>query len=115
MIKLEELINELDLEVLSEGVSLDREVLSGCCCDLLSWVMAHGKRNAIWITVQAHVNVVAVASLLELSGVILPSGVTMDEKTIEKAQEEGVTILSSKMDAFQLSGMLYKLGVGSER
>jgi hypothetical protein len=47
MIKLEELINELDLEVLSEGVSLDREVLSGCCCDLLSWVMAHGKRNAI--------------------------------------------------------------------
>ena len=85
---IEELIEELDLKILSEGSDLSREVISGCCCDLLSWVMAHGKKDSIWITVQAHVNVVAVASLLELAGVILPSGITMDEKTIEKAREE---------------------------
>ena len=114
MRKLEELVRKLDLEIISEGGGLDREVLSGCCCDLLSWVMAHGKKGAIWVTVQAHVNVVAVASLLELAGVILPSGITMDEKAVEKAREEGITILSSKMDAFHLSGMLYKMGIGSE-
>ncbi|HHU49497.1 MAG TPA: AraC family transcriptional regulator [Clostridiales bacterium] len=109
---MEELVKELDLTVLTKGAGLNREVLSGCCCDLLSWVMAHGKKDAVWITVQAHANVVAVASLLELAGVILPSGISMDEKTIQKAQEEGVTILSSRMDAFELAGKLYEMGIG---
>ena len=113
-IRLKDLIEKLDFKILSEGSDLNREVLSGCCCDLLSWVMAHGKKDTIWITVQAHVNVVAVASLLELAGVILASGITMDEKIVEKAKEEGITILSSKMDAFELAGKLYKMGIGSK-
>ena len=86
-IRLKDLIEKLDFKILSEGSDLNREVLSGCCCDLLSWVMANGKKNDIWITVQTHVNIVAVASLLELSGIIISSGLTVDKKTIEKAKD----------------------------
>jgi len=74
--------------------------------------MANGKKDSIWITVQAHMNVVAVASLLDLAGVILASGVVMEEKAIEKAKEEGITILSSELDSFELAGRLYKMGIG---
>ena len=114
MKKLDSIAKELGLTILSPGSGLEREVSSGCCCDLLSWVMANGKKDAVWITVQIHLNVIAVASLLELSGVIIPSGMAVDEKTIQKAKEEDVTILSSDMDAFRLTGKLYQMGIGLE-
>ena len=41
----------------------DREIACGYSCDLLSWVMAHGKQDMAWVTVQAHLNVIAVAVL----------------------------------------------------
>ncbi|NLC44287.1 MAG: AraC family transcriptional regulator [Clostridiales bacterium] len=114
MKKLENIVEELDLRILSKRHGLEQEVSSACCCDLLSWVMANGKKNAIWITVQTHVNVIAVASLLDLAAVIIPSNMNVDEKTIEKAQDEGVTILSTHLDAFNLTGMLYNMGIRSE-
>ncbi len=52
----------------------DREVTCGYTCDLLSWVMAHGKAGMAWITVQTHMNVIAVASLMEMAAVIIPEG-----------------------------------------
>ncbi len=114
MKKLENIVDELDLRILSKGHGLEQEVSSACCCDLLSWVMANGKKNGIWITVKTHVNVIAVASLLDLAAVIIPSNMNVDEKTIEKAQDEGVTILSTHLDAFNLTGMLYNMGIRSE-
>ena len=114
MKKLKNIVEELDLKILSSGHGLEQEISSGCCCDLLSWVMANGKKNAIWITVQNHVNIIAVASLLDLAGVIIPSNMNVDVKTIEKAQEEGVTILSTPLHAFQLTGMLFNMGIRAE-
>lgn len=114
MRKLEDIVKELNLNVLSGASYLNRDVTSGCCCDLLSWVMAHGKKDAVWITVQTHVNVVAVASLLELAAIIIPSGMSVDEKTLGKAEEEGIVILSSQSNAFQLAGLLYNMGLGKD-
>ncbi|HHY83555.1 MAG TPA: hypothetical protein GX505_12905 [Clostridiales bacterium] len=111
MKKLKDIVRELNLKVLSGVSNLDREASSGCCCDLLSWVMANGKKDSVWITVQTHINIVAVASLLEIAAIIIPSGMPVDEKTISKAETEGVVILSSQYDAFQLSGMLYNMGL----
>jgi hypothetical protein len=113
-IKLEDIVKKLDLKVLTKGTSLSSNVSSGYCCDLLSWVMANGKKDAVWITVQTHTNVVAVASLLELAGIIIPSGIPVDGKTIEKAEEEGITVLSSQLGAFELSGLLYQMGIGTD-
>lgn len=94
---------------------MDTNVVDGYSCDLLSWVMANGKKNGIWITVQTHTNIVAVASLLELAGIIIPNSIPIDPKTLQKAEEEGVAILSSDMNTFELSGVLYQLGIGSKR
>ena len=53
---------------------LDREVKCGYSCDLLSWVMAHGAESMAWVTVQTHMNVIAVAALHDMSCVIIPEG-----------------------------------------
>ena len=55
----------------------DREVQGAYCCDLLSWVMAHGAAGMAWVTVQTHMNVIAVATLHEMSCVIIPEGAQM--------------------------------------
>ena len=73
----------------------DTEVTCGYTCDLLSWVMAHGKAGMAWITVQTHMNVIAVASLMEMAAVIIPEDIEMEEATLQKAKEEDITVLQS--------------------
>ena len=63
--KVRELQEKIGATVLTGEVGLDNEIESGYCCDLLSWVMAHGKQGMAWITVQTHMNVIAVSVLME--------------------------------------------------
>jgi hypothetical protein len=111
MIKLRDLIEKLSLEVKSAAAHLDREVTGGYASDLLSDVMANSKPGNIWITLQIHTNIVAVAGLKELAGIILVNGRTPEEDTLRKAEEEKIPILVSKLPAFELVGRLYQLGV----
>jgi len=106
---LEELIEHLALEIVTKGAISKRRVEGGYASDLLSWVMAHAKENEVWITIQSHQNIVAVASLLNLAGIIVSEGVKVDENTIKKADEENIPILSSKKSTYELCGILYNL------
>lgn len=89
----------------------DRALSRGYACDLLSWVMAHAEPGTAWITVQNHMNVIAVASLMDFACVILPEGVTMAEDVRRKAEEEGVPVLRSGLSAYRLSGLLSAAGL----
>ena len=107
-----DLIESLPARVLTGEAHLDREVADGYCCDLLSWVMAHGKRNGAWITVQTHLNTVAVASLLELACIIVPEDIEVNDQTLTKAEEEGIAVLGTSLTGYQASGRLISLGIG---
>ena len=72
------------------------EVSCGYTCDLLSWVMAHGAAGMAWVTVQTHMNVIAVASLMEMAAVIIPEGIEMEAPSLEKAKEEGISVLEAR-------------------
>ena len=84
-----QLIEPLELTLLTPQTSLEREVTGGCVCDLLSFVMARGDAGMAWITVQTHLNVIAVASLHEFSCVIVAEGSAVEPETLAKATEEG--------------------------
>ncbi|MDD3654876.1 MAG: AraC family transcriptional regulator [Desulfotomaculaceae bacterium] len=87
--------------------------VAGCYCgDLLSYVMAHAKEGDVWLTSQTHQNIVAVAVLLNLPCIILVENKLPNEDTLSKAQREGIVLLGSSDNAFQLSGRLYALGLG---
>ena len=106
-----EVAQALGLEVVTGQRRLTREVTGGCVSDLLSYVMGTAKAGNLWITIQVHPNIVGVVELLDLSGVVVADGQAPEEATIEKAREQGTTLLTSKETAFQLAGRLYELGV----
>ena len=109
---LQEIIEKLNLTVLTTPVDFARQVpSSGYAADLLSCVMAGARQKGLWITLQAHTNVVAVASLLELSAVIITEGAAPEPATISTANEKGVTLLSSAMTTYQVVGKLWEMGL----
>lgn len=109
--KLQELISNLSLEVKTPSLDLDREVTGGYASDLLSDVIGNAKEGSVWITLQIHLNIIAVASLKGLSGIILVNNRIPDEDTIKKASAENIPVMVSSLPAFELAGRLYTLGV----
>ena len=109
--RLADLVDALGLEVKSGHDSLNREVTGGYASDLLSDVIANSCEGGLWITLQVHLNIVAVATMKELAGVILVNGREPEEDTVRRAETEGVPLMVSRMPAFELVGRLYDLGI----
>jgi hypothetical protein len=112
---LSEIAAKLGLKVLNPGAGLGDEVTIGYASDMLSDAMGHAPPGAIWITIQAHPNVIAVASLLSLAGIVFPAGAHPDETTIRKAADEQITLLSTDLPKFEVVGGLYSLGIRGAR
>jgi len=106
-----ELAKKLGFKFLCVERKGDVPVSGGYVCDLLSDVMAHTKQGDLWVTRQVHENIVAVASLKDLAGIVLVNGRAPEEKTIQKAEQEGVALLLSELPAFEVVGRLYQEGV----
>jgi len=109
--KIKEIVERLNLKVKSGENRLDNEITGGYASDLLSDVLANSKEGNIWITLQIHQNIVAVASAKELSGIIIVNGREPEEETIKKAKEEDIPIMVSQLPTFELIGKLYTLGI----
>jgi hypothetical protein len=108
---LKEIIDGLGLEVKTTELDLNREVTGGYVSDLLSDVIGNSKEGYIWLTIQVHLNIVAVASLKGLSGIILVNNRKPDDETMKKAVQENIPIMTSPSPAFDLVGRLYALGL----
>ena len=93
----------------------DREIACGYTCDLLSHVMGKGQADMAWITVQAHMNVIAVAALLDFACVVIPENLPVDETIIAKAAQEDIIMISCEQTAFELVNVLHKGGVPSAK
>jgi len=106
----QEIVDALQLNVLN-AADLSREIRDGYASDLLSCVMAGAKAGDVWVTLQAHPNVIAVALLLELSAVIITEDVTPDEETMRKARLESVNLLTATRDTFSVVSELAALGI----
>ncbi|MEN6417130.1 MAG: serine kinase [Armatimonadota bacterium] len=96
--------NEVDAQV---------EVTSGYASDLLSDVLAKGISGAIWVTNQKHVNIIGVAVMLSLAGVVIAGGIEPDENTVEKSKEEAVPLYTTEMSLYETVSKLHDLGIGS--
>ena len=93
----------------------DREIVCGYTCDLLSHVMGRGQADMAWITVQTHMNVIAVAALLDFACVIIPENLPVEAPIVKKAQDEEIIILSSDKTAYELVELLAGNGVPSAK
>jgi len=113
--KLRELVKKFNLEVKCAADRLDRKIEGGYVSDLLSDVIANGRAGDAWVTLQVHQNIVGVASLKDLAAIIIINGRQPEENTIEKAENEGIPIMVSKMSAFELVAGLCSAGISGAR
>ncbi|MDR2414606.1 MAG: serine kinase [Odoribacteraceae bacterium] len=104
-----EIIGPLELTACSGQQGMDKEVTGGYTSDLLSDVMGHAREGQVWITLQAHGNVMAVASLKELAAVVLVKGRRPDEEAAAASDREGIPVFSTPLGAFEASGILHGL------
>ena len=109
---LQEIIDILNLKVLTEPKDFSKIILSsGYSSDLLSCVMASAQHQGVWVTLQSHINIVAVAALLDLSAVIITENAIPEETTIAKANSEGITLLATPKPTFSVVGELWEMGL----
>ena len=109
---LQQIIDRLNLTVLTEPRDFTSiQPSGGYTSDLLSCVMAGAKSNYIWITLQAHLNIVAVAALLEVAAIIITENARPDPATIAKANEQDIILLSTSQPTYEIDGKLWEMGI----
>ncbi len=109
---LRQILAQLPLDVKAVASGLDAQVTGGYAADLLSCAMAGARRGNIWVTLQGHLNVVAIASLNELAAIVVTEDKPVAPDTLAKADAEGIPVLSTSLTTFEVVGRLWELGVG---
>ena len=107
--KVRDLMDKMGLTLFSGELCLDKDVTGGYVSDLLSDVMGNASEGQVWITLQSHKNIMAVASLKDLAAVILVKGQVPDTDTMAHSNEEQVPILGTDQEAFETAGKIYQL------
>ncbi|MGL5674800.1 MAG: DRTGG domain-containing protein [Cellulosilyticaceae bacterium] len=92
---------KMNLGLLTGEEGLEREIRDGHVGDLLSYVMAHAKEGDVWVTIQGHINTVAVASLVGVSAIVLAAKSEATEEMLAKAKEEGIPVLTTPLSSFE--------------
>ncbi|MFW6224324.1 MAG: DRTGG domain-containing protein [Bacteroidota bacterium] len=105
----QQLIEKLSLKVFGGEKGLENEISGGYVSDLLSDVMGNADAGEVWVTLQTHKNVMAIASLKDLAAIILVNNHQPEEDTLAQANEEGVPLLGTELSTFEVTGKLYKL------
>lgn len=109
---LQQIIDQLNLNVLTQLHDFSSILpTGGYSSDLLSCVMAGAKKGNIWITLQAHLNIVAVAALNEVAAIIITENAQPDAVSIAKANQQGVILLSTTKSTYEISGKLWQMGI----
>jgi len=106
--KVREIVKAFDLTIFSGESGLDNEVTGGYSSDLLSDVMGNAEEGQIWITLQIHKNIMAVAMLKEISAIILVKGLIPEDDVKAISNEKEIPVLGTSLDAFSLAGKIYE-------
>ena len=107
--KVKEIVDALKLKVFSGTEGLNREVEGGYTSDLLSDVMGHSDAGQVWVTLQTHKNVMAIASLKELAAIVLVKGFEPEADCSAQSNIEGIPILGTEDESFEITGKIYNL------
>lgn len=106
---IKEFTEKLDLNVLVEGDDLERQITDCYIGDLLSWVMGRAPADCAWLTVMGNINSIAVATLADVSCIVLTENAALDDEAKKKAELHGVTILSTEENSYHTAAKLYEL------
>lgn len=101
--KVKDLLKEENFTIIAGEEGIQRDLQGVYIGDLLSWVMAHLQENEAWITIQSHVNVIAVGVLNDAACILLAEGAYLDDDAKEKADQESLPVIKTSMSAYELA------------
>ena len=107
------MVSALSLDIVDEIYPTKVLITGGYASDLLSHVMSKAEPGNVWVTMQGHPNIVAVAVLIELSAVIVAGGVIPETDTLRKAHEEGIALFTTPLSTYEICGKLYSKGINN--
>lgn len=110
--RIDELVQTFGLQIVAGHRGLARRATDGYCGDLLSDVIAHAPEGGVWVTIQTHPNVIAVAVLRDMAAVIVTNGQMPDAATRTKADQEGIPLLLWPRTSFEIAAKLFAAGIG---
>lgn len=110
---LSELISKFGLTVYAPPADGKVEVAHGYASDLLSDVIANAGRDSLWVTMQIHVNIIAVAALKDVAAIVIVSNHKPADDTIAMATQKGVCVLGTGMTTFETCGRFYAAGISA--
>jgi serine kinase of HPr protein (carbohydrate metabolism regulator) len=113
-VTIQELVKALPLKVISGQSNLEKEIKGGYVSDLLSNVMGQAQVGNLWVTMQGHQNIVAVALLAGLPGIIVAGNVEPEPEAVRKAAAEDIVLLTTTLSSYEVVGRLYQLGITGE-
>lgn len=108
---LTELLEHPELRITPLTGPFQRPVAGGYVSDLLSDVLANARPGNLWVTIQVNRNVAAVASLQELSAVLIANDRQPQEDLLDLARDQGLTVMRTPLTTYEVVGRLYALGV----
>ncbi|HHX59713.1 MAG TPA: AraC family transcriptional regulator [Epulopiscium sp.] len=106
-----ELLELLPVELKTSTETGNNPIKGVYCGDLLSWVMAKAQSGNVWITIQSHINVIAVASLIGIPAIIIVEGSEIDDDVIKKAEEEEIAIFTTHKPAYEIASLCAGKGI----
>lgn len=102
------------LEVLNEGFTTGREITVPFCCDFLSFALSRAPSGCAWVTVMGNINTLGVAAMVDAACIILAEGASMDMAALQKAKEEGISVLRTHEPVFETALQIYRIIHGSD-
>ncbi len=106
--KVYEIAETIGLQLVSGNGGVNNTVRDGYVSDLLSDVMGNAQQGDIWVTLQTHKNIVAVASLKELAAIVIIGGNKPNPDAIEQSNNENIPMFITSKSNFEISGLLFQ-------
>lgn len=106
-----EIVNILEGEVLSGSKGLDIDIFSACGSDLMSDVMAFVKENVVLLTGLVNPQVIRTAEMMDIQVIAFVRGKKPDQNMIDLAVEKGIIVMTTKYPMFLACGRLYSEGL----
>jgi hypothetical protein len=103
-----EMASLLRLEAVTTG-DQTRVITGAYVSDMLSDVLGKASQGQVWLTMQGHQNVAAVASMLNLAAVVITGGRVPSPELLDRARQENVVLYLTDMPTFEASGRLFAL------
>ena len=109
--RVKEFAQKTGFKIWASDKALEREIAGVFVGDLLSWVIGNCEADQIWITVQSHLNSVAVSALKEISVLVIAQGAPIEQEMIDKALEEDIALCACELPAYEICKKCVELGL----